>query len=302
MNQAGKPPHDSSGNPGSPGNPAPDSGDVPLVFTEGHAYGQTRADDFEAGAGPSPMAGAPHRFTRPASHGVPVGRGAGWIADGFALFKRDPAIWAATMLIFFVIMTLLALIPIAGQIVLCLLLPVFTAGLLLGCRAQSRGEALTVAHLLAGFGPYAMRLVLVGAYELVGVLLVVALVMLGGVSSIVQAFGGGGAASRVASLQIFGLGVAGLALLASFLMAGWYAPALVVFRGYGAGRAMRMSLAACLKNIAPLMLFCLLTLPLLLLAGLPALLGLLVLGPVMFGAQYSSYAEVFYEPFAEGAK
>lgn len=236
---------------------------------------------------------APASGYRPYSRAVPVGRGATWIAEGFGLFKRAPGPWAGLMAVCFVLLLASAVIPYVGQIALLLLSPVFGGGLMLGCRALDRGEPLQLRHLFAGFDRHAGALVLIGVWLLAGTLAIAAAVAVGSGMSIMTAYGGGGAAGRTASLTIFILAVLGLVLLCLLNMAVWYAPALVVFRGMGALGAMRKSLIACLRNLAPLSLHGLLLLALGVLASLPAGLGWLVLGPVMLGALYQSYKEIF---------
>ena len=61
------------------------------------------------------------------SSGRSVGAGQGWtwIADGFGLFKKAPGIWIALVIVLFVILVVLAFIPVLGAVATFLLMPVF---------------------------------------------------------------------------------------------------------------------------------------------------------------------------------
>jgi len=74
------------------------------------------------------------------------------------------------------------IVPLVGPLVGGLLFPVLMGGIMLGCDAMRRGEALTVAHLFAGFNQNAAQLILVGALYLagyIGIMIIVFVPMLG---------------------------------------------------------------------------------------------------------------------------
>ena len=87
-----------------------------------------------------------------------AGRGAGWLGDGFDYFKRDAGMWIGITVVVFVIYFVLAWIPIIGTVATQLLAPVFSAGVLLGCKSMDDGGALELGHLFKGFsgnpGPF----------------------------------------------------------------------------------------------------------------------------------------------------
>ena len=67
---------------------------------------------------------------------LPAGRGWGWITEAFKLFMKSPAIWIVNIIILFVIMMVLAFIPLIGALASNILTPIFTGGLMLGLAAQ----------------------------------------------------------------------------------------------------------------------------------------------------------------------
>src|SRR2546428_13895597 len=99
-----------------------------------------------AGSGAGPAAVAP----REPRIGDP-GRGACWWGEGWRLFMPDVGVWLLIMLILIVIHVCGAFIPVVGSLALQILFPVFSGGLMLGCRALDRGNPLTVRHLFGGF-------------------------------------------------------------------------------------------------------------------------------------------------------
>ena len=70
-------------------------------------------------------------------------------------------------------------------------------------------------------------------------------------------------------------------------------PALVVFHNVAPLQAMMASFRVCLKNMGPFLLYGVVMLILFVLAAIPAFLGYLVLLPVLMGAQYASYRDLF---------
>ena len=102
-----------------------------------------------------------------ASRSVPARHGWAWIVEGFALFRKSPATWLLVLLALVVVMKVLVFVPVLG-IVFVLLMPVFIAGLMDGCLAVERGEALQFGHLLVGFRRNAAQLVTIGGVSLVG--------------------------------------------------------------------------------------------------------------------------------------
>jgi uncharacterized membrane protein len=230
---------------------------------------------------------------------VPVGRGMGWIGDGFQLFKMAPGIWIANVVIFFVILMVMSLIPVVS-LVLNIIMPVFMAGFMLGCRDLEQGEELTVGHLFAGFKNRTGALIGVGALYMV-LLIVVMVIMF----AIMFGMGGGEAfmAEDPAAAQSAMMGpgfmigmLVGLALMIPVAMAYWFAPALVALHeDVGVVEAMKLSFMGCIKNIIPFLLYGIVVIVLAFVASIPLMLGWLVLGPTMLGSMYAAYREIFTE-------
>src|SRR5450759_576744 len=102
---------------------------------------------------------------------VEAGRGWQWIVGGVALFRKSPRMWVVLVLILYVALKALMHISLLVLIAL-LLLPIFLVGLMEGCKALERGDALQVGHLLSGFRTNAGPLITLGGVSLVGNLLI----------------------------------------------------------------------------------------------------------------------------------
>ena len=199
-------------------------------------------------------------------------------------------------------------IPVLGPLVFTLLSPVFFAGLMIACRAVDSGEELELAHLFAGFRTNASALVTIGGVYLVGTIVVLGVVLLvsgGSMLTVVQSKSDTNLETLAGALRSFLLAMAvGSAVYIPLLMLIWFAPLLVVFEGMPPAAAMRLSFAACWRNMVPFLIYGLVILGLWFVASIPLLLGLVVLLPVLFCSVYASYRDIFAAapgPAAPGA-
>lgn len=227
--------------------------------------------------------------------GVAAGHGWAWIAQGWDLFKRQPALWIGMLVTMFLVLMLLAFIPLLGALANAVLWPVLEAGLLIGCRALDQDGSLEFGHLFAGFRERFGTLVAIGAISF-GISLAIGFVVVAvmGVGMFTMMGGAPGAGPQALAGMALPLLVM-LALLLPLFMAMWFAPALVVFHERGAVEAMKESFTGCLKNIVPFLVYGLIGLVFAVLASIPVGLGWLVLGPVLVGSVYASYRDIYLE-------
>jgi uncharacterized membrane protein len=226
-----------------------------------------------------------------------AGCGWEWIASGFALFKKQPGAWILILIVLLVCLILISLVPLLGWIANMLLLQVFAGGIMLGCRALDSGASLKVGHAFAGFKQNTSDLVVLGVLALVAgvIVLIPALLIMGGGSFMAMMQGGGDAAGFAALGLTFVLAMlVVLALSIPIYMALWFAPALIVFHGLKPVEAMKTSFFACLKNIIPFLLYGVILLVLSFIAAIPFGLGFLVLMPVIAASIYTAYRDIFF--------
>lgn len=239
---------------------------------------------------------------------VAAGRGWQWLVDGFALFRRAPAMWLALIALLMLIWFASLFIPLLGPLLFHLLSPALFAGLMLGCRALEGGGTLEIQHLFAGFKQQAASLVTIGGVYLVGTVIVMGIVLVTAGGSMLPTVLSKGAGADIetlrAALRSLALALAvGAAAYLPLMMMIWFAPALVVFEGVAPVNAMKLSFYACLKNTLPFLVYGLAILGAWMVLSLPAAagalgaaLGILLLAasvPALVCSIYASYRDIF---------
>ena len=254
---------------------------------------------------------------------VPASRGVAWWGEGWHSFLRAPWAWLGLSLGLFVISMLLHLFPLGGVLTQWLNLPLFALGAVFASVLQRRWNdqrGITPPGQLAepdnegAFGESSRRWgsrlgPLMLASLLVLLLIVLAAVLLVLVFGALFGFGmfsphafeqlfQGSPGAMMAGMgmrigMVMGLGL--LVLLLLFLASAvfWFVGTLVALGGVGPWDAIRLSTRAALHNLGALLMFSLLLVPFGILAMIPMGLGLLVLLPVLSGASYASFDDVF---------
>jgi hypothetical protein len=229
-----------------------------------------------------------------------------WIKQGWALFQKNFLLWVVLVAIGSLGLNAIGSIPRLGDPLATLLSTVLFGGLLMGCRAQEKGEKLELAHLFAGLRHSTTQLVALGGITMVCKLLI---------NAIAQQMGGGKPIVMTENTDpqvLIDASIAGgvsaiLACIALLLLS--YAPMLVIFNGLSPIAAMKASWRACWRNVGPLLVYGLVLLPLCFVASLPIiqastqaapptlssllLFGWLILGPLLLTSMYASYRDLF---------
>ena len=230
-------------------------------------------------------------------------RGASWWSEGWRLFTPAVGMWLLILLILIVLNVAGSIVPVVGSLAMQVLYPVFTGGLMLGCRALDRGNPLTLGHLFAGFSQRTGPLIVVGLIY-TGLAVLITAIVAGMMVAIfgVTIFGmlTGSVAPSQTGISLDSAVVAVLLgvlffllLLLPLMMAIWFAPALVMLGGMNPGAAMAASFRGCLRNVVPFLLYGLVGIGLAIVATIPFGLGWLVLGPVTIASVYTSYCDIF---------
>jgi len=228
-----------------------------------------------------------------------ISRGMAWLSEGFGYFQKDILAWVGVTILLFVFIIALAFIPLLGNLAIEVLMPIFIAGLMLGCQARAQGEKFQVVHLFAGFSQHTGQLMILGLLYLAGIIaiaiLIVILVIVGAGDTAIMAELEAGDIAALTDNRKFLLLIALIvaALYVPLLMAYWFAPALVILRKAGAIDAIKLSFTGCLMNIMPFILYGLIGLVLSIVAIIPMGLGLLVLIPVVTASIYVAYQDIY---------
>jgi uncharacterized membrane protein len=272
------------------------------------AGAQRASADVDPYAPPSADLTAPHgaplkqeMMTGP--HAVPAGHGWRWISSGFALFKRMPGTWIGAVALLTLMNIVMSMVPMLGGLIGSLLGPVFLGGLMLGAHAQASGGRLRIGDLFAGFSASPSRLLAVGGLYLGGIMTIVIVVLM-----LFSVFGVGFTALDPAAIEqqdpeLLAATLGPMLLLAllflmllmiPLIMAYWFAPVLVVLEDMQAMEAMKMSFAACWRNVMPFLIFGLAAFALLVIGAIPFGLGLLIVSPILVASIYAAYRDIFY--------
>jgi uncharacterized membrane protein len=255
--------------------------------------------------GNGPTGEGPDNPQRPGRLGFMAGWG--WIVRGWDHYQANPLPWTLAIvcwfLLFFLLQYLLAftaaltfILPMAGHVLINLLMPVLMGGLMLGCRAQEEGGNLTVKHLFAGFSIQTGGLMMVGVLYMAATFLLVPLT-----AAALFTFMGQSMPMKMEGmlagqdlLLVMGLLLVVTLAIFSLIMAVIFAPALVALDGIGAWQAVKLSFKGGMTNLMPLTLHGFVALVLLFLGALPAGLGLLVVLPVLIASIYAAYDDIFH--------
>ncbi len=230
---------------------------------------------------------------------VPVIHGWRWIAEAFALFRRNPLIWLVLTGVLFGIAMALSLVPVLGTYLLYLLTPLLLAGLMTACRDAEAGKEIEIAHLVRGFRENASQLVTIGGVYLVGNVVIGGIVMSVGGAELQEAFRAAregtpeALSAEVANRASVALLIGG-ALFVPLAMATWFAPALVILDNLPALPALQLSMRGCLANLLPFLLYGMIMSGLLFAAMLLLFVGVLFWLPLALLTGYTGYRDVFH--------
>ena len=240
------------------------------------------------------------------SRRVPFTRGFLWISEGFHLVFQSPFGWMKVISLWFGFTVLCSILIVIGPILFSLMLPIFFAGLMAGCRDIEKGRSMRAGHLFAGFRNKPGRLLTLGGINVLGELLLSALLIAWGGQRMVelQSLSMDGTAN-LEQLQLLASELTPMFFTVSLiqvvlLMLGWFAPALLIFTNMSTGKALSISGKACAQNTLPFLAFSLgmgaVLMAVVMTAVAVPLLGILLFMmavPTIVAAVYVSYRDIF---------
>jgi uncharacterized membrane protein len=237
------------------------------------------------------------------SQSVDAGKAISWYGFGWTIFMRSPGTWIVMMLLISVITLVSQIIPLIGPLLLSLISPALTGGLMYGASEAANGRPIEIGHLFRGLADGRTRtpmLILGGVMLALSFLLMIITAIIVGGSVGVGVLGGAGGDPGNAALAV-GAFSTGMLLIFLITMAFTlimfaalaFAIPLVMFRDLPPVDAVKSSVSACLRNVAPLAVFLIIYFILALIAAVPFLLGFLVLVPVAVAAIYAAYRDIY---------
>ena len=223
---------------------------------------------------------------------LPALQGLLWIRQGIALFRRNPGELIAIMLAYFFVFSSLAMVPLLGPVIWSLLIPGLCLGLLQACRQVAQGETVWSKQLLQGLRmPGLQPQLKLGILWLIGcivaaIVLYLMLKSIGDGSSLKMFEKQANIDPKLVDQILFAFACATLAQM-PFVMALWFAPALVGWHNMSAGKAIFFSFFSVWKAIRAFIVFGLAMVTLMFGLGLMGQLVSMILAPLL-GAQFVS--------------
>lgn len=230
-----------------------------------------------------------------------AGHGWLWFRDGWRIFMQSPINWLVMCVLLMAGILVLSMIPVAS-LLLQIVMPGFSAGLMLAAHASRRGEPINIGYLIAGFKRNSNELITLGVISFIANVLILIIAAI-----LVAIFGGTSFIETLSSMEsgaipspemlgtLLVLLLLIVALSIPLLMALWFAPALVVLNNLKAIDAFKTSFIACNRNMIPFLVYGLVGIPLMIAAAIPLGLGFIVLIPVVFCSIYCMWRDVFGE-------
>lgn len=225
------------------------------------------------------------------------------------LWRRNPALLTFASFGYLLILVLISSVPVLGQAVASLIMPVLSLGVLNTCRAIDEGRKGGPDLLFSGFKSNVPALVTIGGIYLVGSVLVILLTSATDGGALIGMMRG---EFDPESEELPNIGfsvIVAMILSAPVIMAYWFAPILAGWWKISAPKAMFFSFYACLQNWRPFLAYGISLavvggiVPGLLIGTIGAVIPLLsqillllvplVLVPVIFASFYINAREVF---------
>ena len=248
---------------------------------------------------------------------VTAARGAIWLAEGWRLFRVAPLNWLALVFTYWLLMTVLSVLPLLGVVAASVLVPAFSVGFMAAARAAANAAPVALGLLFEGFRHQPARQVILGAvyFACLGLVLGASALVDDGVLARLLLTGARPTAEAAQSDALLA-GFATAALLyAPVMMMFWFAPPLAAWHAVAPAKALFFSFFACLMNWRAFLAYgfattlVALVLPFLVLSAMTLASGgalrvaaislvfplLLILMPTLFASFYASYRDVFAE-------
>ncbi len=251
---------------------------------------------------------------------MPAARGARWLGEGWQLFRAAPLGWLALVFAYWLIMTLVSLVPYAGVAAASVLVPAFTVGFMAAARAAEHGGRLELRLLFDGLRHALKPQLALGFAYLACLALVLGATTLADDGALARWM----VIGRRPEDEVLESGAFVAALAVAFLLYApvmamfWFAPPLVAWHSSPPVKALFFSLAAFLLNWRAFLAYGAVTalvtlvLPFIALSALMLASGgaltapvmslvfplLILLLPTLFASFYASYRDVFGTPRA----
>ncbi|RJF99573.1 BPSS1780 family membrane protein [Noviherbaspirillum saxi] len=253
---------------------------------------------------------------------LPANAGWLWVKEGFALFRKQPAEMSTLFLAYMFLMLALGIVPLLGQILPMVLIPVFSMAFMQACTQIEKGKKVYPNLLLTGFrSPAFPSLLKLGVLYLVAAVAAVAASALidGGVFWQVMSSDQALDRDTIRNSNMSLAMLFSAAVYTPAAMAFWYAAPLIFWQKMGVGKAVFYSFFAVKRSGKAFIVYGLswLLIGVLMPAMVSSLIAMLVakafvvmlvllplslmLTVIMYCSFYPTYTSVFGHPETTGA-
>lgn len=246
---------------------------------------------------------------------VASSRGWRWLVEGFRLFRVAPLSWIALVFGYWMLMTVVSVVPLVGVFGVLVLVPGFSVAFMAASRAAELGQPVQMALLLAGFRENVRGQLMLGVAYFLCIALLLALSMLADDGALARwmVTGARPTPQVIQTDGFLGALLIAATLYAPVMMLFWFAPTLVAWHAMPPGKALFFSFFACFMNWRAFSVYgfasalVLLVAPFLLLFVMmlasggtlrPAAMAVLFpfvisMMPTLFASFYASYRDIF---------
>ncbi|MSP95958.1 MAG: hypothetical protein EXR29_01780 [Betaproteobacteria bacterium] len=248
---------------------------------------------------------------------IPGSSGWRWLARGWKIFRAGPVMWLALVFAYWILMTMVSIVPLVGVVAVLILVPGFSVAFMAASRVAERGQPIKLSLIFAGFHENRRAQITLGGVYLASMVLLLAASTLvdDGALARWMVTGARPTAQVLQSDGFLGALLVAAALYMPVMMLFWFAPTLVAWHAMPVAKALFFSLVACLMNWRAFMVYglasamALFVVPFLVLFALmlasggtlrPGVMAVLFpfvlsLMPTMFASFYVSYRDIFLE-------
>src|SRR5688572_16089967 len=168
---------------------------------------------------------------------IAAARGAGWIALGWRLFQSAPLAWLLLVFGYWLLMSLLSLVPLLGLLLVSVLVPGFSVGFMAAARAAAAGTRPEISLLADGFRTGAKGQLVLGTVYFASVALLLTTVSLVDDGLLARWMVAGDTANAPAG-ALAGSALLAMGLYLPVMMMFWFSPVLTAWHGVPPGKSL----------------------------------------------------------------
>ena len=246
---------------------------------------------------------------------VPSARGWRWLADGWKLFRAAPLSWIAMVFGYWMLMTVVSVVPFVGVVAVLVLVPGFSVAFMVASRVSEHRQPVPLSLLFAGFRENQRGQIILGCVYFAAIALLLAASTVADDGALAR-WMVTGARPETQVIQsdafLYSLMIAAT-LYMPVMMLFWFAPTLVAWHSMPVGKALFFSMFACLINWRAFTAYGVASMLVLLVAPFVVLFALMLFSggtlrpaamavlfpfvlsmmPTLFASFYASYRDIF---------